>query len=266
MEKPRRHIQSVSRAIAILEAVGENSQGFRLKELSEALSLPCQTVQSLLRTLQYHGYVIQSGRGAAYRLGPALHALAWKSGAGRDRAALFLPLVETCCEKLSENVVLSELHGNVLMPLAECRVDRELSVAPTTLIRDTLHLRANGKVLLAFAEDAVRDTILEAADFSAGTENAAHNANALREQLSLVRASGVARCRDEAAAGISALAVGVVDASGRVWAALGCNLPSARLDRERESQLVDGLRRMAERLSHTHHNGGSGKNPPRQRG
>jgi len=68
-------VQSVVRAMRILEAVGQASSGLGLRELGERLGLKPQTVHHLAATLESTGYVTKAGRPARYRLGPALRRL-----------------------------------------------------------------------------------------------------------------------------------------------------------------------------------------------
>lgn len=244
-----RLVQSVSRAIAILEAIAREPGGCSLTGLADALAVPNQTAQSLLRTLEYHGYVVQAKKGAPYRMGPALPEMVrgWQSR--QDRPALARPIVEACMREIGENVLLAAMDGNVLTPVAESLAETELSIGPSRPVADTIHLRATGKVLLAHMGEEARRAILVRADFGKGTAKAPHDAEALTRQLQIVDWRGYAECRDEPCLGISAFAVPVSDASGSVRAALGCNLPSVRLSTEREAVLVETLKRTAEDIA-----------------
>lgn len=68
MEAPSDLIQSVSRALRVLEAVGESPAGCNPKVVARRCGLHLSTTYHLLRTLAYEGYLSRSPTGD-YRLG-----------------------------------------------------------------------------------------------------------------------------------------------------------------------------------------------------
>lgn len=58
----RKYIQSVERAMLLLETLVTRNEGFRLAELSEQLSLNKTTLHGLLATLSSLGYVSRRGQ------------------------------------------------------------------------------------------------------------------------------------------------------------------------------------------------------------
>lgn len=65
----KKTIQSVIRALEILEFLAENGNNCRLQDISDGLELNKSTVHSLLSTLEYKGYVIQDSISPRYSLG-----------------------------------------------------------------------------------------------------------------------------------------------------------------------------------------------------
>ena len=60
MTEPRRSsVQSVERALALIEVVASRGGAATLSELSSATDLPAATVHRLLRTLITSGYLVQ---------------------------------------------------------------------------------------------------------------------------------------------------------------------------------------------------------------
>lgn len=68
MEPPSDLIQSVSRALRVLEAVGASPAGCNPKVVARRCGLHLSTTYHLLRTLAYEGYLLRSATGD-YRLG-----------------------------------------------------------------------------------------------------------------------------------------------------------------------------------------------------
>jgi DNA-binding IclR family transcriptional regulator len=61
--RPTDLIQSVSRALRILEAVGENQSGLNAKQIAQQCDLALPTAYHLLRTLCYEGYMVRRPNG-----------------------------------------------------------------------------------------------------------------------------------------------------------------------------------------------------------
>lgn len=78
-------VQSVVRAMEILDQVGRSEQGLTLTELARMMSLNATTVHNLARTLAEGGYLHRLRRGGRYELGPRLDELA---GSRRQRTFL----------------------------------------------------------------------------------------------------------------------------------------------------------------------------------
>jgi DNA-binding IclR family transcriptional regulator len=71
VEPPSDLIQSVSRALRVLEVVGEAPQGLPPKAVARRAGLHLSTTYHLLRTLEYEGYLVRTTDGD-YRLGLAI--------------------------------------------------------------------------------------------------------------------------------------------------------------------------------------------------
>lgn len=68
MQEPSDLIQSVSRALRILEVVGQEPAGLNPKTIARRAGLKLATTYHLLRTLAYEGYLVRDGQGD-YSLG-----------------------------------------------------------------------------------------------------------------------------------------------------------------------------------------------------
>jgi DNA-binding IclR family transcriptional regulator len=91
-----------------------------------------------------------------------------------------------------------------------------------------MHCTSNGKVLLAWAEEADRERIL-AEPFPTYTEHTIVDPDAIRHELESVRTRGYAQALEELEEGLNAVAAPVRQADGRVIAALGVSGPAFRM-------------------------------------
>jgi DNA-binding IclR family transcriptional regulator len=68
-------VQSVLRALEILERVGQSEEGLTLTQLARQVKLNPTTAHNLARTLAGAGYLYKAGRGAKYQLGSRIEEL-----------------------------------------------------------------------------------------------------------------------------------------------------------------------------------------------
>ncbi len=65
-------IQSVERALQILDLFNEQATELKITDISKLMGLSKSTLHSLLKTLQLHGYIDQNLENGKYRLGMKL--------------------------------------------------------------------------------------------------------------------------------------------------------------------------------------------------
>lgn len=90
-------VESVERALRILDCFAEDHDALSLKEISEATGLYKSTILRLAASLERFGYLTR-GQDGQFRLGPTL----WRLGALYRRRFDFAPHVRPILEKLSE--------------------------------------------------------------------------------------------------------------------------------------------------------------------
>lgn len=243
-----RPIQSVDRAILILDVLAGEPNGLSLRDLSVRLFLAPQTVQSLLRTLELRELVVQAGRGAPYRIGPGLHRLAGDRPSRDERGSLARTPVANLAKEIGESVLLAELSGRRAAPLAQARFEQPLAVTPDSEGFQRLHTMATGKVLMAAMPAAARAVFVHSLNLTARTPLTVTAADQLLEQLAVAAKQGWAETSEEAVLGIAALAVPIPTTPDQVPAALGICLPTARYSPERRPELLAALRRSAQEI------------------
>ena len=83
-----RHIQSVVRALNIVEVIAGEHDGLTLSELSKRVGLNASTCHHLIATLVSCGYLSHLGRNRGYALGSKLHELVDVADGESDPAEL----------------------------------------------------------------------------------------------------------------------------------------------------------------------------------
>ena len=211
-------IQIVSRAAAILRALGRHPQGLSLGAIAEATSLPRSTVQRLVGALEVEHFVESLGPRGGTRLGPALGQLA-RSAHG-DIVAVARPHLEALSKAVQETVVLASAAGRRTIVVDRVVYERELCIMIPIGVSAEPYATAQGKALLAqLPNDAVRkllgDRIVPV------NERSLKTMKDLLAELDSIRAEGFAYEHEENIEGVCSIAVSIETFLGPYSIAIG---------------------------------------------
>ena len=100
-------IQSISRALDLLELLKRPQRTFSIAQLSSDIGLPPSTVHRLLQTLCEKGFVYRDEQTHLYQLGPALISLGTAAAQGQDLRQLATPVLQRLAQQALEDAFLS---------------------------------------------------------------------------------------------------------------------------------------------------------------
>lgn len=228
-------VQSVERAIALLEAVADGDPaGETLADLATRCDLNRATSWRLLSTLEAHGLVHASGDIHRYQLGMSVARLASSRsmlGVHRTAEGVLRRLSDTTGE--TANLAVSRPAG--LTYVAEAAPPRVL--AASWLGRTSpLHATSAGKVLLAWLTPEERDDLL-VEPLPAYTETTIVGRTALATELARVRERGYAVSRGELEPTLYGVSAPVLDSRNHPFAVVSVWGPRSRLPESRFAEL-----------------------------
>ena len=236
--RPQPVVQSVARALGLLEAVAAHDE-VGLTDLGRETGLQPSTVHRLLATLIASGYVVQSKRAGRYRLSHKVVALA---GGPELRVARLCALAHSHLEGIRD---ISDETTNlvVLERLTAVYVDQVESTRAVRMftqvgLRALAHACGGGKALLAFQPDEARADLLASEPFKSLTSHTITNATAMRKELDRVRTRGYAIENEEYETGVGCVGVPILDDDGHALAAISVSAPLARLQELDMDELV----------------------------
>jgi DNA-binding IclR family transcriptional regulator len=233
--KPNNLVQTIERANAILDILAQNPQGYSIKAISEAISLPKGTTHRLVSSLAYFGYVRQDLRTRDYYLGFKLVELGNLLLGQLDLRREAEPFLQELASRLGETVHLVVLDGREIVYIDKKETDRQksgLRMASRIGLRNPLHSCAVGKVISAFMPEGTLAALLKDYRFLKRTANTIGDAAAFREHLRQVRACGYAIDEEENEKGIRCVAAPIFNEAGQVVAAVSISGPSFQVTRK----------------------------------
>lgn len=229
-------VQSVDRAVTVLEILGRDGT-VGVSELARRMDIHKSTVSRLLATLERRGIVEQQADGVQYGLGVGLVRLARSITEDLDVVTLARPVAEELSRQTGETVNVSVVEGGEVVNVDEVNLSDSV-LAVTWLGRHTsLHNTANGKIFLAFLDDAEVDRVL-AGELEPTTDQTVTDGDELRRQLAEIRDSGHAWQYEELEVGLAAVAAPIRDTDGAVLASISVAGPSFRMSQDRVPELT----------------------------
>jgi IclR family acetate operon transcriptional repressor len=242
-------VQSVRRAIALVEQLGDSESDMTLSELARRTELQPPTAHRLLRTLIALDWVVQDPSTSRYRLGHKLVSIVGGIEARTQRLKMLArPHLEALCELSGESTNLVVLDG-----LSAVYVDQVVSGRPIRMFaeigaRVPAYASGAGKAMLAVAPPAVRRA-LERETLEQLTPHTLTDHKRLAAELEGIARRGYAIDDEEYELGVACIGAAIQSADGVKAAALSISAPAARwrtLDRATlGEQLADHARELS---------------------
>ena len=244
-------VQSVHRALQILNAIADAGGEATLTALAHKVQLKVSTCHHLLSTLIEAGYAAKRRGARTYVLGSRILALSTVCLREVNLPQRAQRVIETLNVKTGEAVQLAVLQGNDLVTLIRREALHAVRVDAAKLGKsDAAHATATGKAILAWIPEAELLRIVEAKGLPAFTEHTITSFEKLREELRLVRRNGYAMDREEFQLDVLCIGAPIRTSSGTVIGSISVSSPVFRVDEEKIEKFRELIVSAAQSLSH----------------
>ncbi|MEB3103882.1 IclR family transcriptional regulator [Ferviditalea candida] len=242
-------IQSLDRALKIIDLFDEMNKELKITEISARMGLHKSTVHSLLKTLQEHRYIDQDPETGKYRLGLKLMERASFVTQSLDIRTLSRRFLEALSEQTGLTVHLVILDGKEGVYID--KVEGVNAVIRYSRIgkRVPVHSSAVGKALVAFKNPAELNRMLEGYEYKIHTPSTITNEFQFREELKKVRDNGYSTDCQENEPGVQCYAVPIRDHSGQVVAAISISMLAAGAVKEETDRFIGMLQSAGAEIS-----------------
>lgn len=252
--------ESLRKALLILDVLRDSDVDLSARDLAGRIGLPKSTAQRLLQALEQAQMAVQDPVTRKYRLGPHTLTLGMAYRDRLDLRNVALPHMRRLRDATQETVGLSVAIGDTRMFVEEVQSPSELRAHTELGQPYPIWTGAPGRILLAGMPEHELARVLDQASERAWRSIDPPTREGLVKALDLIRERGHDRARDETIPGISAIAVAVRDATGRVVAALSVSGPTARMTPEVMDGMLPHALDAASAISHLL--GGPGRSGP----
>ncbi len=244
--KSEKNIQSVSRAVQILQCF-ENNEELGVTEISRLLGLHKSTAFGLITTLEADKLLEKSEVTGKYRLGLELFRLGTKVNANLRRIAV--PYLERLVSLYQETVNLVVLDDLSVVYLE--KVDSTRSMYINTVIggKLPLHCTAVGKAILSGLPPAERQDKVERMDLCGLTNNTIRDKAKLLAYLESAALDGYAEESEELELGLTCVAAPLFNHLGKAFAAVSVSGPTSRMNAAFRQEICETLIVMTKEIS-----------------
>jgi IclR family acetate operon transcriptional repressor len=224
-------IQSVQRALQILDVIGSSGGEATLTDIANKLQLKIPTCHHLLSTLISAGYAAKRRGSRAYVLGSRILALSTVCLREVNLPQRAQRTLEVLNVKTREAVQLAVLQGDEIVTVLRKEALHAVRVDLGGIGKSgAAHATATGKAILAWIPEAELLRLIETKGLSTFTPRTITDLEALREELRLVRLLGFAMDREEFQPGVLCIGAPVRTPSGTVIGSISVSCPVFRAD------------------------------------
>ncbi|WP_042272891.1 IclR family transcriptional regulator [[Clostridium] dakarense] len=218
-------VQSVDRALSILESLAEYPNGAGITEISKSLGLSKATVHRLISTLKSRDFVTQSKNTDQYYLGYKLLYLSSCVSNNMDIFKVSRPIISHFADKVDATVHLSILDDTCtniiyLDKIEPTNSNKTFVMSSKVGKKAPCYCTAAGKLLLSsYSDEEIRE-IMKDVDFKIHTERTIKNIDEFIEEIHEVREKGYALDKHEYDSGIICISMPIYGNGGKIELAM----------------------------------------------
>lgn len=248
-QRPEDGVQTVDKALSVLEFLSGQPQGRRGSEIARALGFHPATTHRLLSTLEARGYVRKDPVTKCYTLGLKCLELGGAVLAGIELPSIARPYLEALQAETGETVHLMINDRGQGIYLTKIESEHRVRMASQLGRRSYLHCTAVGKAMLAFMDEKEVDAIIEEHGLPRFTPNTITDKEILKKELLTIRARGYAVDNEEEERGIRCVGAPVFNHVGEPIAAVSVAGIVFRLDWAQVEAIAPKVMETAQEIS-----------------
>jgi IclR family pca regulon transcriptional regulator len=241
-------VEALERGLRVIEAFNEVDSELTLSEVARKTALKPATARRSLLTLEKLGHV-QCIKGR-YFLSARVLALGSAYLRSSNVEGLLLPTLRRLVDEFGDSAGIAVRVDTNVLYVAHYFMPGSIRQIAGTGVSYPAHLTSMGRILLADLSEDALDRWLSRSPMIRYTEFTVTDPRQFRAALKAVRSNGYATVRDELFLGVTALAVPIVDSSGRAVAALNTSAYSGQfIERRLVQDRLTSLKKASKEIS-----------------
>ena len=243
-------MQSVWRALDLLEVFPKHGPELGLTKIANLLKLNKATAYRLLTTLEERGYVERALESRKYRLGVRAFELGLYFQSQLEVRKLALPSMRDMVDHTGEAAFLCIREGDEAVCIERVEAEHQVNIFSLRVGgRQPLHCGAAPRALLCGLDEEQIAAYAGRTGLPAFTPDTLTTLEGLLKDAKQTRARGYVVSMNDVVTGIAAVGGPVYDHSGNVAASISLSGLSIRYDRQRITELASIVVSTAKRIS-----------------
>jgi DNA-binding IclR family transcriptional regulator len=252
---------AVERALGMLEAVAQTSDGLSNAEISRKLNIPKSSASYLLRTLETQGYLTRDEESGKYRVGLKILSLSRGALGGLEVRGVALPIMRHLMQQTGLTCHLAVLDGPEAVYVEKVEPEGFIRMDTWVGRRMRVHATSVGKAIVAHIPKDQLEDILRKREMEKRTPKTITTLPRLLRELEKVRTQGYAVDDEENNLGARCLGAPVFDERGNIAASLGLSGTTQQVSPHTMPRIIEALKDAARHISI-----GMGHRAPHRRG
>jgi DNA-binding IclR family transcriptional regulator len=242
-------LQSLDRAVSVLELLGESETPLTLAEVCDRMALHKSTAHRALMVLERSGLVERTPENR-FRLGLKLYELGSRAIEQVDIRARVQPWLRRLAAQVGETIHLGVLQKTTVVYLDKVEPsNRRVWLASRIGASNPVYCTAMGKAMLAFLPPEAAADIIGRIRFTRYTHRTLATPEALQRSLERVRRRGYAIDDEEVECGVRCVGSPILNEMGRPVAAVSVSGPSSRITQQSVPGIAEHLLRCCREIS-----------------
>ena len=225
-------IQSIDRALSVLEIVSESSHSLHPTEIAGQLQLPLATTHNIIRSLYFRGYLSQD-KTRKYVLGHKCFQLQIPlTEHFAHLKSITHKYVEELADKTGDTTAVGCEYNMDLHYVTYSLGAGEIIIQPRKddANEQSMHISATGKVIIACNGIDYFKELLKMKKIKKYTDATIVDAGKMQQQIDFFKEKGFMLCYKERVNEIAAIAVAIYDKDNSFVGAIGQNFPAFFID------------------------------------
>jgi IclR family KDG regulon transcriptional repressor len=219
---------TVGKALEVLDQVAAFGRPVRFSELLAGSAFPKPTLYRFVQTLTNQQMLTYDPERQTYSPGIRLVRLAHAAWEQSTLAPIARPHIDALSAAVGETVHLAQLDNAHVLYIDKRNAGHPVKMYSQAGKVGPAYCTGVGKVMLAFSEPSIVDSVIEQQSFHVFTPNTLDNPDALRDELRSIKANGYGFDREEHEPGIICVAMPILSETGRVLGALSVTSTTSR--------------------------------------
>lgn len=237
------NVQSLERALTILNKLSDYPDGIQIARLSEQVGLSKSTVHRLLATLSNMNYVVKDTETDKYKLGLQVLFLSRNILNNNDIVSTSKPYLEKLSREINETIHLCIEDRGEIVYIDKIESNQTIRMFSRVGNRAPMYCTAVGKILYSGMESGHFEELISKVNFIPKTEATITSPQALREEINKIKKQKYALDNIENEEGIRCIAAPIYNHTGKIIASFSVSGPSNRVTMDRiNDTLIEKMR------------------------